>query len=271
MAKNALVLEGANFLVNKVTTITINTEEKPCTGITLSQSSISATELGDVTLTATVTPADTTDEIIWTTSDSSVATVSNGVVSVVGIGTATITATCGTQSATCTVTCNEVTLSPAYGFFKNVGLTQYPNVYAYGTSKRELLVHSLTGSKTLKNQTLDETLRYPIKLPQNTAAITLTYGADMRAGTIYFGWLNDVQSAYPEQYPDVAGLVSLDNSHSTAYNQAKTWTYEKPEGANSFAIIVTPVSSDYSDSDTPEGIATAKGIVVKAIPASALT
>lgn len=265
MAKNALVIKGANFAANKLTTVTIVEDEKPCTGIALSESTKTVTALGDFTLTATVTPVDTTDEVLWSSSDESVATVADGIVSVVGLGTATITATCGEQTATCAVSCSEITFAPAFGFFKRTNLTSYPNVYAYATSKRELMIHSLSGVRTLKNQTSDTTLRYPIALPQNTEAVALSYGADMRAGTIYFGWLNSAASAYPEQYPDVAGLVSLDSSNSSAYNQAKTWVYPVPEGADSFAVIVTPVSGDYADTDTPEGIAEAKGIVVKAL------
>lgn len=265
MAKNALVIKGANFAANKLTTVTFVEDEKPCTAIALSESSKTVTTLGNFTLTATVTPTDTTDEVLWSSSDESVATVADGVVTVVGLGSATITATCGEQTATCVISFPEITFAPDFGFFKRTNLTSYPNLYAYSSSKRELLIHSLNGTKTLKNQTSDATLRYPIAVPQNTAAVTLTYGADMRAGTIYFGWMDGAVSAYPEQYPDVAALVSLDTSNSSAYNQAKTWVYEVPEGANSFAIIVTPVSNDYSDTDTPEGIAFAKGIVVKAL------
>jgi uncharacterized protein YjdB len=47
----------------------------PCTSISLSDSSISFTEAGIYTLTATVLPADTTDKIVWETSDAAVATV----------------------------------------------------------------------------------------------------------------------------------------------------------------------------------------------------
>lgn len=53
-------------------------------------------------LTATVDPANTTDELVWSSSDESVATVSEtGLVTAVSVGSATITATCGTVSATC--------------------------------------------------------------------------------------------------------------------------------------------------------------------------
>lgn len=263
MAKNALVLNGANFEENKVTTITISRDEKPCTGIVLDESSIVATELGDITITATVTPADTTDDIVWTTSDSTVATVVGGVVSVVGLGVVTITATCGTQTASCIIDASEVTMSVSYGFFVRYSLVNYPNVYGYSTTKRGLLIHSLAGTKTLKNQSSDQTDRYPVPIPNNTAVVKLGYGSDMRQGTIYFGWLNSRASAYPEQYPNVAELISLDQSHSTAYNAATTWEYEVPEGANSFAISLVTNSTDFGDSDTPEGIAAAKQIVIK--------
>ena len=60
------------------------------------------------TLTATLTPADATDVVEWTTSAENVATVEDGVVTAVGKGTATITATAGDFSATCEVTVVEL-------------------------------------------------------------------------------------------------------------------------------------------------------------------
>ena len=84
------------------------------TGLTLSQTEAAMTVGGDaLTLTATVAPANATNKTVtWTTSNASVATVANGVVTAVGAGTATITATAtnGTaatsddKTATCTVT-----------------------------------------------------------------------------------------------------------------------------------------------------------------------
>jgi len=75
----------------------------PCIGITLSANELAFTEKGTQTIVATVEPTDTTDKIVWITSDENVATVDNGVVTAVFNGNATITATCGDYSATCSV------------------------------------------------------------------------------------------------------------------------------------------------------------------------
>lgn len=59
-----------------------------------------------------VVTTNVSDNIVWTTSDASVATVENGVVSAVSVGTATITATAGSVSATCVVTVTHLSNFP---------------------------------------------------------------------------------------------------------------------------------------------------------------
>ena len=76
----------------------------PATGITLS-AMVAAMSMGvQKQLTATVTPANTTDPMVWTSSDESVATVTEGLVIPVGSGSCNITATAGAVSASCYVT-----------------------------------------------------------------------------------------------------------------------------------------------------------------------
>lgn len=94
--------------------VTVVPATVPVTSITLNETTLNK-KVGDpaVTLTATVAPDDATDKTVtWESSNTSVATVADGVVTFVGAGTATITATAtnGTadtaddKSATCTVT-----------------------------------------------------------------------------------------------------------------------------------------------------------------------
>jgi len=78
----------------------------PVTGISLSPSTLTLSSGNTSTLTANVTPPDATYKtVIWSSSDSGVATVNNGVVTAVSTGTAVITAfTVENVSAICTVT-----------------------------------------------------------------------------------------------------------------------------------------------------------------------
>ena len=73
--------------------------------ITLSQSTVELVVDETIQLRATVLPSDATDrEVIWATSKPSVATVDNtGIVTAVSKGSATITASCGGKSTTCSV------------------------------------------------------------------------------------------------------------------------------------------------------------------------
>lgn len=88
-----------------------NDTNVPCTGITLDLPSLTFTDTTKQTLTAQVTPSDTTDTVTWESSDASIATVSNGVVTPKGNGNCTITVTCGGYSTTCEVNISGVDFS----------------------------------------------------------------------------------------------------------------------------------------------------------------
>ena len=89
---------------DKTATCTITVVPTPVTSVTLSKTSASLKVGETITLSATVNPSDATDKTVtWTTSDATVATVSNGVVTAKKLGTATITAKAGDKSANCTV------------------------------------------------------------------------------------------------------------------------------------------------------------------------
>lgn len=104
----ALVIKGANFTANSFAQDTF-INPIPCTSLSLSASTLAMTMTGSTaTLTASVTPSNTTDAVTWATSNANIATVANGVITQHGVGSVTITATCGNFSATCTVTCTVV-------------------------------------------------------------------------------------------------------------------------------------------------------------------
>ena len=77
----------------------------PTGSVTLDKTSLSLAVGETVQLTATVKPDDATDKnVAWTSSDESVATVANGMVTAVKAGNATVSAQCGGKTAKCIVT-----------------------------------------------------------------------------------------------------------------------------------------------------------------------
>ena len=89
----------------------------PATSITVDPPTLELPVGESADVTATVSPADTTDDVVWSSSSKDIATVdNNGRVTAVAAGTADITATAGTVSKVCKVTvtvpATGVSLSP---------------------------------------------------------------------------------------------------------------------------------------------------------------
>ncbi len=80
------------------------TVKNPTTRITLNKTKINLVKGKSITIKATITPKDSTDKVVWSTSDKKIATVENGKISAKGAGTATITTKAGNKEATCKVT-----------------------------------------------------------------------------------------------------------------------------------------------------------------------
>ena len=103
-----VVTDGnSNGVTSQAATLTVTAATVSVTGVSLDKTELSLTVGGTETLTATVAPDNATDKTVtWTSSNPSVATVENGVVTAVAPGTAVITATTqdGNHTATCAVT-----------------------------------------------------------------------------------------------------------------------------------------------------------------------
>ena len=93
--------------INQVVKVRFTNEPEvvDVTAISLDKSEVTLVEGEEVTLEATVTPANATNSTVtWTTSKEAVATVDNGLVKAVAAGEAVITAEAGGKTATCVVT-----------------------------------------------------------------------------------------------------------------------------------------------------------------------
>jgi len=97
----------------------------PVTAITVTPTTMTLIAGGATgTVTETVTPANATNKNVnWSSSDTGIATVVNGVVTPVAVGTATITVTTvdGSFTATCTVTVTTTTLEVYFTFDNTTG------------------------------------------------------------------------------------------------------------------------------------------------------
>ena len=86
----------------------------PATAVTLSAESLNLEVGGTANLTATVTPENSTDTLVWSVSPSGIVSISGGSVSALAAGNATITATAGSASATCAVVVTKAVLPVLY-------------------------------------------------------------------------------------------------------------------------------------------------------------
>lgn len=88
-----------------------------CTSLALNYTEVTLFDAGEqLTLKAITTPTEAADNVVWTSGDSAIATVSSaGVVTAVSGGTTTITASCGDQMSTSNIRCSFATVEDSQG------------------------------------------------------------------------------------------------------------------------------------------------------------
>lgn len=119
-------------------------------------------------LTATVDPENTSDMIVWTSSDENVATVKDGKVTAVGEGTAEIKVTVGSVSATCNVTVVKKDFKYVVQVLVTSGKTWSKNAtdavgIATDTEGNEIKA-TVNASNMLEFDGLDATKTYTVKV-----------------------------------------------------------------------------------------------------------
>ena len=219
-----LVVKGADFSINAVEQIVIE-ENIPCTGLELSISGQSVESVGDtLTITAVKTPADTTDTIIYSSSEERVAKVdSNGIVTVVGIGTATITATCG--GVTATVTVNQASL--LYDGLATVDDYRANNIGDSNT-KMVLRIHASADSvaigkandNTYGLQLYGTTDIEAIPVPYGATTVTIDPNSTSAWGYLFIGDMINPVPNFNGKGRDIARYVSNNSSFRENVPQA---------------------------------------------------
>lgn len=267
----------------------------PATSIALSSNSLSFASLGSTqTLTATVRPSNTTDTVTWTSSDDTIATVSDGVVTSVAYGSATITATAGSVSATCAVVVAQATLTSISATY-----TQSGTVYDTDTldSLKDDLVVTSSWSDGTTSTVASADYALSGTLTAGTSTITVSYGGM----TDTFGVTVTQDTTYTETTSTLTagtdwtystGKLSL--SDGTVDTSTTTWNtsdmIQIPSDSTSFAItansainndyaivwydseqtyIGSGISAAYSGSGQYGGAFTVDGLLWNAVPATA--
>lgn len=251
----ALVIRDVDFSTNKLATVQLY-NAIPCVGITLDQSALSMIKVGSTaTLTATVTPFNTTDVITWTSSNPSVASVVGGVVTQNGVGTATITAQCGSRSATCTVTSTHVLADSdmwhvdGYGAIGADLSTTPPKNYVYEQAHQRYKLYTDDSVYTDnpsgkyraladKNNALPGYAKNAIEIPYG--ATQMVIASPTNAGLLCIAWQNNAQeSGYYTDRTAFAAVTQYDGAIAiTGLSSYTVDLTQLPSGTNSFVMSV---------------------------------
>lgn len=214
----ALVISGADFSANKLDTVSLLTPV-PCTGIALNVSAVSFTKFRETaTLTATVTPVDTTDTVIWASSDTDVVEVVGGALTAVGVGTATVTATCGNHSAACTVTAkviyeeSELYRANGYGIIASPWNSNRMSAEANSSYFAFAMGTNALGNKILPYNGLSVLGQnvYPIPIPKKASTIKIVSpdSTGTKLGYIYTYYIDSTTN---QSYTTAEGAALISN------------------------------------------------------------
>lgn len=214
-AGTANIVATAGGVDSTACVVTVTSAPVPVTSVTLDIHSASVEEGLTQTLTATVLPTDATSRTVtWTSDNTSVATVVEGVVNAISVGTATITASCGGFSDTCDITVTAAPVVPDYSYSINSGATvgmtktgtegNYEYTATNVTVSADDTIEFYQGSSKMESYSVD----YDTLVFFNNDTGTLTTKAD---GTFNFYYVENETALYTTTTLD-SGIYKINAS-----------------------------------------------------------
>lgn len=263
----ALVIKGASFLANKVETITL-VQPIPCTGIVVSPETATLTTIGSTQqLTVTLSPADTTESLTFVSSNPEIASVNaTGLITSHGVGTVTITAMCGNQSATCVCTLTEsYVIDDKYAvdnggnYSNSIDFSANPpkNNIGYTPNTRTRLYYSaenLLGGYRVFSSTA-QAGKYAIPIPKGATSMTFLPPDGLRNYT-YVVFANSMEQQTYVNGPDGESALGIGNVNSPA-----TTNYPRTISLSTFAAADSYIISCYTPSGGDASTITGKTTV----------
>lgn len=245
-------------------------EEPAVTSVTLDKDTLSLTVGGETaTLTASVTANyDTVKTVNWSSSDTSVATINNGVVTPVSTGTATITVTNkwdSTKTATCAVTVEKGNPTAPIGLTAILGQTladvELSDGWTWVDSTQSV---GSVGSNTFKanfaendnyNAASNVDVTVTVTKPDNPATVTDTATVKKGGNTIDLAdnvTLNGATGAVSYEISGEANGCTLNGSKLTSGENTGSVTVNVSvaEDDNYNALAATPITVTISDKYT---------------------
>lgn len=253
------------------------------TGVSF-DNTIATLQVGETTtLTATVSPADAKNKnVIWSTSDASVATVANGVVTAVAVGTATITVTTedGGFTATCDVTVNPVavtgvslnqteltlvegktatliaTVAPDNAANKNI--TWSTSDAAVATVNNGTVTAVAAGTATITVTTEDGSFTATCAVTVNApaaATMDITLNGEEVPATVEFGNVNKAKTltfnvANNGDMNLSGGNIALSGADAASFSLSKTYLMVAAHGTNTFDVTFNSTDEDVQKTAT---------------------
>lgn len=275
---NVLVIKNADFTANRVAVITL--EGKPCTGIVLDESTITVVNDQPVTVGYSVTPSDTTDTIVWTSSDTSVAITNGNVITIVGIGSTTITATCGSYSDSLTLTA-DLYAAPDWCAGSGIVKTDQQN-RSYLQIDRTIPGEGVSYSRICAmvdvnksdyqipvfnlNDVTDLSIR-PIRIPNHTGRIHVSgtglYNTSSTHQGVIVAFGSATETEYAAgKYPCVKGI---DTEYIAVASNTVNGSVAVPENADCF-IVSFRLKNSTAEGAVPADVAAACNISIHFLP-----